>query len=81
MGSKRTTKVSSKSCNFGGFDFIIVDLPKGMYVLGVSSPPNAIPFKNNHKSMNLEALFEMASTYYTDDGPLQFMNKKIPLRG
>lgn len=58
------------SCNFGGFDFIIDVLPKGMLMPCFSSPPNATPFWNDHKTKNIEALFEIAFVYFTNDGPL-----------
>lgn len=47
----------------------------------VHSPPNAISICNEHKSKNIEVLFEFASAYLTDDGPLFSYNleKKNPL--
>lgn len=45
MGSGRKSKVSLELCNFGGFDCIIVELLEGLLVLGVSSPPIAVPFE------------------------------------
>lgn len=52
-------KVSSEAGNFGGFNLIVVDLPEGLPMLGVSSPPNVIPVWNEHKSKNIEAFFEL----------------------
>lgn len=70
MGSGRKRKVSSEDCTFGGFDLIIADLPEGLPVPNVSSPPHVIPAWNDHKRKNIEALFEFACAYLTDDGPL-----------
>ena len=36
----------------------------------VSCPPNNNPLWNDHTSKNIEALFEFASIYLTNDGPL-----------
>lgn len=70
--------VSLEVCTFGGFDIIIVDLPKGIGVPKVLSPPNNTLFLNIHKSKNVEVLFEFAHAYLIDDGPLPLyvMEKK-----
>lgn len=70
MGSSRKRSVSSEACTFRGFDLIIADLPEGLPVPGISFPPLAIPTWNVHNSKDVEALFEFASAYLTDDGPL-----------
>jgi hypothetical protein len=41
-----------------------------MLMLSVSSPPNAVPFWNDHKTKNIEAMFEIAFEYFTNDSPL-----------
>jgi hypothetical protein len=70
VGSGWKIKVFLEAVNFGGFNLIIVDLPKGLPMLGVSSSPNVIPVWNEHKSKNIETLFEFALAYLNDDGPL-----------
>ena len=62
--------MSSDLCKFGGFDLIIADLPEGLPVPNVSSPPNAIPYWNAHNTHDIEALFEFVDGYLTDDAPL-----------
>lgn len=69
-----------ESFSFGGFDLIIVDLPKGLPVLNVSSPTN-IPSWNVHKNENLEALIELFFAYLIDKSPLLlFVPKKKDVR-
>jgi hypothetical protein len=62
--------VSLKACLFGGFDLIIVALPKGLPMLNVSSLPTNVPTWNVHKSKNIEALFGSTFSYLTNDGQL-----------
>jgi hypothetical protein len=81
VGSGRNRRVSSEDCSFGGFDLIIADLPEGLHVPNVSSPPHIIPPWNDHKRKNIEALFEFACAYLTDDGPLLlFVHEKKDVR-
>jgi hypothetical protein len=70
VGHARKTRVSSEICKFGGFDLIIADLPEGLPVPNVSSPPDLIPSWNAHNSKDIEALFEFADGFLTDDAPL-----------
>jgi hypothetical protein len=45
-------------------------LPEGLPVPNVSSPPDIIPSWNAHNSKDIEALFEFADGFLTDDAPL-----------
>ena len=77
MGSGYKRRVSLEDCSFGGFDHIIADLPEGLPVPNVSTPSHVIPAWNDHKRKNIEALFEFACTYLTDDGIfLLFVHEK-----
>ena len=43
VGSGHNRRVTSQNCSFGGLDLIIADLPEGLHVPNVSSPPHIIP--------------------------------------
>ncbi len=45
-------------------------MPEGLPVPNVSSPPDLIPTWNAHNSKDIEALFEFADGFLTDDAPL-----------
>ena len=60
----------SKIYKFGGLDFIMADLPKGLFVPNVSSLPYLISSWNAHNSEDIEALFEFADGFLIDDAPL-----------
>ena len=45
-------------------------MPEGLPVPNVSSPPDLIPSWNAHNSKDIEALFEFADGFLTDDAPL-----------
>jgi hypothetical protein len=47
-----------------------VDLPDGLPVPNASSPPDIIPSWNAYNSKDIEALFEFADGFLTDDAPL-----------
>lgn len=70
IGQTRKTWVSFNICKFGGFDLIIANLPIGLLVPHVSFPPNSNPSWNEHNLKNIEALFEFADGFLTDDVPL-----------
>lgn len=63
-------EVSSKACTSRGFDLITTNLQESLHVFSVSSPLNIIHGWNDHKRKNVEALFEFAFAYPTNDDPL-----------
>ena len=63
----RSTYVSSDTCPHRGFDLLIADLPEGLPVPHISSPPSVIPKWNKHNTTEVEAIFEFAFSFFHDD--------------
>lgn len=49
------------------FDLIVADLPEGLLVPNVSSPPQSILDWNKHNLSHIEALFEFTYAYLIDN--------------
>ena len=70
VGQTRKAQVSSHICEFGGFDLIIANLLEGLLIPSVSYPPNSIPSWNGYNPKDIEALFEFANGFLTDNAIL-----------
>lgn len=68
----------SKTCTHGGFDLVVVDIPEGLPVPGISSPPTAIPYWNVYIESHLEAVFEFAHYYLHGNAPLLILMPESP---
>lgn len=78
VGQGRDTHVRSTTCTHGGFDLVVVDIPEGLPVPGVSSPPTAIPDWNVYIESHLEAVFEFAHYYLHGNAPLLILMPESP---
>ena len=59
--------MSSVLCPHRGFDLLIGDLPEGLHVPQISSPPSDVPQWNKHSTTEVEAIFEFAFSFLHDD--------------
>jgi hypothetical protein len=59
----------------GEVDLMIVDIPKGLPVPMVSSPPTSIPEWNSADKNFLTMVFEFGSSLVHDNGMLLFFHK------
>jgi hypothetical protein len=59
----------------GGVDLMIVDIPEGLPVPMVSSPPTSIPGWNSANPNFLPLLFDFGSSLVHDNGALLFFHK------
>jgi hypothetical protein len=59
----------------GGIDLMIVDIPKGLPVSMVSSPPTSVPGWNSADKNFLPMVFDFGSSLVHDNGALLFFHK------
>jgi hypothetical protein len=59
--------------NKAAVDLIIFDIPEGLPVPTVSSPPDSIPQWNKFSEDGLQAVFDFADNYLPDSGALLVM--------
>jgi hypothetical protein len=59
----------------GGVDLMIVDIPEGLPVPVVSSPPTSIPKWNSEDELFLPIVFDIGSSLVHDNGVLLFFHK------
>jgi hypothetical protein len=62
----------------GGFDLVVVDIPEGLPVPGLSSPPAAIPDWNVNIKSHLEAVFEFTHYYLHSNAPFLILMPESP---
>jgi hypothetical protein len=73
---------SDKACAFkrvqgtaGGVDLMIVDIPEGLLVSMVSSPPTSVPKWNSEDKNFLAMVFDFGSSLVHDNGVLLLFHK------
>jgi hypothetical protein len=62
----------------GGVDLMIVDIPEGLPVPMVSSPPTSVPEWNSEDKNFLPILFALGSSLVHDNGVLLVFHKDDP---
>jgi hypothetical protein len=62
----------------GGVDLMIVDIPEGLPVPMVSSPPTSVPLWNSEDKNFLPILFALGSSLVHDNGVLLLIHKDDP---
>jgi hypothetical protein len=73
--SDKVRVFKEKQDTTGGIDLMIVDMPKGLPVPMVSSPPTSVPKWNSDDKNFLAMLFDMGSSLVHDNGVLLLFHK------
>jgi hypothetical protein len=73
--SNKARAFKGKQGSTGGIDLMIVDIPEGLPVPMVSSPPTAVPNWNSDDKNFLAMVFDMGSSLIHNNGVLLLFHK------
>jgi hypothetical protein len=73
--SDKARAFKGKQGSTGGIDLMIVDIPEGLPVPMVSSPPTVVPDWNSDDKNFLAMVFDMGSSLVHDNGVLLLFHK------
>jgi hypothetical protein len=73
--SDKARAFKGKQGTTGGVDLMIVDIPEGLPVPMVSSPPTSVPEWNSEDKNFLAMVFEFGSSFVYDNEVLLFFHK------
>jgi hypothetical protein len=73
--SDKARAFKGKQGSTGGIDLMIVDIPEGLPVPMVSSPPTAVPNWNSDDKNFLAMVFDMGSSLIHNNGVLLLFHK------
>jgi hypothetical protein len=76
--SDKARAFKGKQGTTGGIDLMIVDIPEGLPVPMVSSPPTSVPEWNLDDKNFLAMVFDFGSSFVHDNGVLLFFYKDDP---
>jgi hypothetical protein len=73
--SNKARAFKGKQGTTAGIDLMIVDIPEGLPVPMVSSPPTSVPKSNSDDKNFLAMVFDIGSSLVHDNGVLLFFHK------
>jgi hypothetical protein len=73
--SDKARAIKGKQGIIGGVDLMIVDIPEGLPVSMVSSPPTSVPEWNSDDKNFLALVFDFGSSFLHDNGVLLLFHK------